>query len=179
MIKKTLALILLITLIISCSNDDEINSIPEYSGIYNIQKFNSNKAVDLNNDGVSSENLMIETDNYFSKKNNYDLEILPNQDNNEKIIVFEMPHRNPDFVNSDNSNEIDQKFHEISFSTFYNNSEKITLELVDFEQAGRIKNFKIIDNKTVQLNLEKEYYNFESNSWEQLSIEVEYKKIHP
>jgi len=44
---------------LSCSDDERINPYEQYYGDYEITNFKSNTAVDLNDDGVTSTNLLV------------------------------------------------------------------------------------------------------------------------
>ncbi|WP_417884914.1 hypothetical protein [Zunongwangia sp.] len=180
MIKK-IALSIFVIFVISCStSDQEDKSIPLYSGRYKITSFESSKAVDLNNDGTSNMDLSKETAFFFTNSI-YEIEIRPmiDQDNYAKLISFSFPEASLSFYDSERT-DYNLDYIDASFGTSYEEVDgHVVLEQNEFDPFGAIENFEL-DNHTetqIHLTLYKDYYNFESDSWEELKIEVGYKKI--
>lgn len=180
MIKK-LALSIFVIFVISCStSEQEDKSIPSYSGHYKITSFESSKAVDLDNDGTSNTDLSKETGLFFTNSI-YEIEIRPmiDQENYAKLISFSFPEASLNFYDTERT-DYNLNYIDASFGTSYEEVDgHLILEQNDFDPFGTIESFEL-DHHTedqIHLTLHKDYYNFESGSWEELKIEAYYKKI--
>ncbi|MFC6861503.1 hypothetical protein [Zunongwangia atlantica] len=180
MIKK-FALSIFVIFVISCStSEQEDNSIPSYTGYYKITSFESSKAVDLDNDGTSNTDLSKET-GFFFPNSIYEIEIRPmiDQQNYAKLISFSFPEASLNFYDAEKT-DYNLDYIDASFGTSYKELDgHLVLKQNDFDPFGTIENFELDNNKEdqIHLTLYKDYYNFESDSWEELKIEADYKKI--
>lgn len=171
----------------SCINDDPTDDLyKQYSGNYKIVSFKSNVAVDLNKDNIASKELTEEIDSFDLN----DLEIRPKeyQSNPAKLISFFFPKTWITFQYP-SSPEGSVEFIGYGFSTTYqyaNNS--FSLEDKSYIEESYIDNIKsdknviinsdlnIIDSNHLSLSMSKEYYDFNSNDWIMLDIEVVYER---
>ncbi|WP_156109116.1 hypothetical protein [Polaribacter sp. Hel1_85] len=181
--KKKLFNPILITLftfmLFSCESDDNINNEVElYTGRYKIISFKSNTEVDLNNDNISSEELTNEINSFDLN----DLEIKPN------LISFFFPKTWISFQYP-SSPEGSIEFIGYGFGTnfeyednLFSLKEKSYIEESYIDNVESNKNVTIncnlivIDDNHIKTSISKEYYDFNSNNWVLLNIDVIYEK---
>ena len=180
-------MILLTLMFLSCSNDDSIDEVyKQYTGNYKIISFKSNVAVDLNDDNIASKELTEEINSFDLN----DLEIRPHeyQSNPVKSISFFFPKTWITFQYP-NAPEGSVEFIGYGFLTTYeyvNNS--FSLKDNSYIEESYIDNIKsdknvainsdlnVIDRNHLNISISKEYYDFNSNDWIMLDIEVIYEK---
>jgi len=173
-------IILLALIFFSCSNHDStLNNDSElYTGTYKIVSFKSNAEVDLNNDNISSEELTSEINTFDFN----DLEI------RSDLISFFFPKTWISFQFSSSPEGIIE-FLDYGFGTTYqyeNNSfslkeknyvEESYIDNIESNKNVRISsNLIVIDSNHLKTSISKEYYDFNSNDWIMLDIEVIYEK---
>jgi len=169
----------------ACSNDTDTEKIPSIAGFYSMATMTADTAVDLDNNGVASANLMEEVPYYFDSAQ-YDLQITPtvytDQPNNRLISVY-LPNTNLSFDYPGEPNGY-SSFSRSGFSNGYSydeQSQQITIlraELNDAYEAefGRLESLSIYgENKLVGI-ITKNYYDYVSASWKVLTITCLYIK---
>lgn len=191
MIKKKLITPLLITVLsltfFSCDKDEiQDNEYEQYVGNYKIISFKSNTAVDLNKDNNVSKELVNEIDSFELN----DLEIRPNeyQTSSAKLISFSFPKT---WITFDYPSEPEGsvEFIGYGFSTIYEYiNSSFSLKQNSYTEESYIDNIEsnknvtitsplnVIDNNHLKMSIAKEYYDFNSNDWVMLDIEVLYEK---
>ena len=172
-----ITLIIFSTLFTSCENESlEIESSIEYDGFYEIESMTSNQNVDLNNDSVNSQNLLEEIPNYFDN-NSFDIEIrkLEKTDPFELLLAIYLPEPNE---------LIDQPF-----STIYYNRKAYFERINPFDNQMLLNNefeinntltlfeLSVMENDRISARLNQRFYDFQTNSWRNLDIEIKYKKL--
>ncbi len=187
---KLINLLLLIFLLASCTKGNESaienQELKKYTGFYEIVSFKSDIAVDLNNDGVSSEELLGEID-YF---NFQDLEISPRNDTERptKLASFFLP-KTVLTLDCPGNAEGHATFIKYGFVTSYTLEEgriKLTentyleetyLDNVKQERVVTIGNdITLVDAQHLKATVAKEYYDFKDKRWKLLHIDVLYEK---
>jgi hypothetical protein len=184
---KNLSFLFLILIVVACSDDNSPDKqIAQLSGSYAIVSFQSNIEVDLNNDGESSDELMGEINSFGLN----DLEIRPQgqQLNQTQLVSFFFPKT---WITFQYPNEPDGyvEFIDYGFGTQYNlTGETLSLNdrqyieesFIDNVESNRevrlTSDLRIIDANHLGLSLTKEFYDFNSNDWISLNIEIEYEK---
>jgi len=178
--------------VVSCSSDETITTeeFRAYTGNYNIVSFKANESVDLNNDGISSEELMNEIDSfndYFSG----DLYIRPDNNGYDDVqlisftfpktkITFESllhPEGDVSFIGFGNLS-----YYEFDSNTFIlEERQYIEYAYIDNVEDNRTvyleSDLTVKDSNHLELKLRKEYYDFNDAQWKMLDIDVLYEKI--
>ncbi|UZR99604.1 hypothetical protein [Chondrinema litorale] len=178
--KKILRLYLIIFItpfLVNCSNEDVIDN-EQYVGNYKIISFQSNIAVDLNKDGITSEELVNEINTFDFN----DLEIKPN------LLSFFFPKTWITFQYP-SSPEGSIEFIDYGFGTTYqyeknsfslNGKSYVEEAYIDNTQSNKTvminSNLIIIDHNHLKISISKEYYDFNSNQWTLLDIDAIYGK---
>ncbi len=180
-------IILLVLVFTNCDNDDTLNDeYEQYTGNYKIISFKSNIAVDLNNDNITSEELTNEINSFDFN----DLEIRPNdyQSNSTKLISFFFPKTWITFQYPSKP-EGSVEFLDYGFGTTYkyeNNSfslddnnyiEQSYIDNIESNKSVTINSdLDVVDSTHLKISISKEYYDFITNNWIMLDIDVVYKK---
>ena len=196
---KRILLIILPFTIISCDpNNTEEKQLNDFVGYYKITSINSETAIDLNNDGIKSKNILEEisspyttpsglAENFYNANSpdNY-AEIRPTkqQNNNAQLISFNFPeqiitYRNDDLtLNQPFLMEYSSSMNNMSYE-FTNKSEVIIMDNNKEwnSQFGEIKNLTKIDKKTFQINLDKRMFDLSTKKWTVLQLNATYQKI--
>lgn len=173
--------------LLSCSNDEPLdNQLEQYAGNYQIVSFESNVAVDLNNDGNASEELLDEISSFGRN----DLEIRPAvaQTNQAKLLSFFFPKTWITFQYP-SSPEGSVEFLDYGFATHYEfDGSTFLLEDKRYIEASNIDNIEtnrtvtitselqVINSDHLSMSIAKEYYDFSSGEWVLLNIAVTYEK---
>ena len=115
---------------------------------------------------------------YYFENTLYDLEIRPHSytESDAKLIIFSIPHQVLffDYPNDPNSS-IDYCKKGFGTSYEFSNNE------IQLEKFGNdfisINSVEILSNDNIKTNIEKEYFDAETENWIKLSIEIIYQKI--
>ncbi|MNK22262.1 hypothetical protein D3C87_405360 [compost metagenome] len=174
------------------SNEDNGNSTPgkgggnssSISGSYNIISMISDVAVDLNNDGVSSNDLLMETDPEFFNTSIPDLEIKSTIYNNALVPLmnFYLPQPNVT-INTPNrpGSVIYSRTGLGYFYDFNNQTQTITIdksnESPTISSLGRMENVRVTGKNKLEAVFSKYYYDFAVSRWRLLTITCVYTKI--
>ncbi|MGB5980634.1 MAG: hypothetical protein WBG46_00685 [Nonlabens sp.] len=181
-------LVISVLLFLGCSDDEDINPYEQYYGIYEITRFESNIAVDLNDDGVNSTNLF---DEILQISSSYDLRIKEAQYTDDDIFVdMSFPKTNISFDNPFNPQgtvSFTDYGAGIGFANFNNGAfffetdQYIENAYTDNEPDDRIVYFLtglvINEDETFSITLNKPFYDFAMGRWIYLEIEVLYERI--
>ena len=172
-----ITLIIFSTLFTSCENENlEAESSIEYDGFYEIESMTSNQNVDLNNDSVNSQNLLEEIPNYFDN-NSFDIEIrkLEKIDPFELLLAIYLPEPNE---------LIDQPFSTIYYSrkAYFERINPVDNQMLlnnEFEINNTLTlvELSVMENDRISARLNQRFYDFQTNSWRNLDIEIRYKKL--
>lgn len=185
--KSVIGILITFLMIIGCDDKDPINDeFEQYTGNYKTISFKSNIAVDLNNDKVTSKELINEINSFDFN----DLEIRPheNQLNSTKLISFFFPKTWISFQYP-GSPEGWVEFLDYGFSTTYQfKDNSFSLKENSFVEESYIDNVEsnkevkinsdlaVIDDKHLKISISKEYYDFNTNNWIMLDLEILYEK---
>jgi len=168
----------LLTLAFACSGDDSETAIRyKESTYYKMINFdlieedyyfyhnNRGKAkpIDLNNDGISNTNILLELDHYFSEPRTYDLEI--NKEKGKKtyeaFASFYLP-RQYFILDGDIPPPITVQFEKHGFPLIFKENELIENYYVGREDI--VIKFEKKSDTQYELILEKEFYDFATSS---------------
>ncbi len=185
-------LLLLCLIILSCDSDDNesINDpgIENIVGFYTIQSFESDLAVDLNGDGISSTDLKSEINDFFY----YDLEIRPNIEGQTRVqlISFILPATNLRFQNPSYPNGYTSFTSNVYLSMYKLVDNQILLESNSFnaydyvDGENRITTLKVdsfievLGNNSLAISMTEDYYDYSTAQWQSLNIDVVYEKLN-
>jgi len=184
-------LLILVLIFTSCRSDDpssEDQLLAKYTGHYKITSFKSDVAVDLNDDQVSSQELLNEINGFDFQ----DLEIRPHQDtdNSTKFISLFLPATELTFQFPGHPQGF-PRFLRYGFGTKYTfEGGKIKLEentyieksRIDDEEHNRVvtlsEDIIFIDANHLRTSVTKEYYDFKEKCWKLLNIEIIFEKVY-
>jgi hypothetical protein len=183
---KKVFLLIIIFQFISCSNEEIQNSEIDFDGYYKIESISSIKSVDLNNDDISSFNLLEEIPNYFENYS-YDLVIRKLEKTNpfELSFGFYLPVPNE---------YIDKSFGTIDYNRYaffesitpYENvkliNHRLEFKLINHNmETGSvisINELKKMTNNKIYSKFIQKFYDFKNRSWKDLEIEIIYTKVN-
>jgi hypothetical protein len=193
---KTAAFITLasVSLLTGCSADKNDSPETPISGYYKIVSIESSTEVDMNNDGIRSDDLYQEIssphktpDNQeipfydFESQGNY-MEVRPldYHTNNVKLISLNVPEQSMDELTW---GEFYLRFY---FHAFTNYSYKLNdrsgnIELIknniEFIENGSLNNFELQTDGTLKLEMTKELFDFADSKWIQADVTIIYEKV--
>ncbi|MFP9118556.1 hypothetical protein ACLI08_12265 [Flavobacterium sp. RNTU_13] len=164
----------------SCSEDNKDDDSLPFSGRYKFTSMTSDVAADLDNNGVTSTDLMTEIPEYFT---NYrtDLVVL---DGFIKMASFSLPHCNVYFE----SPGIPQGYTIFTASGMsaqfkYNPRTKgidlvmpENLNLSDYEEFGMPLKLEYINDSSLKATFYKRYYDYSTAGWKWLTVTAAYYK---
>jgi hypothetical protein len=148
----------------------------------------SNVAVDINDDGYASNDMMDEMSDFFelSYKHYYDLEIKYNQyaGSSAKLIDFRLPHMNMYFEypsTPQGFNTYTNSGPHYLFEYDYKNK-VIHLDVPEIsnqsgEDFGRAEQVDIVNDDTINATVKKKYYDFHTAKWVELMLDIKYYKV--
>ena len=183
---------------ISCDSEKEENIENDFKGYYKITSITSETEIDLNNDAITSFDILEEISsphttlngvfpNFYNSENidNY-LEVRPTnvQTNNAQLIDFNFPEQYISYMNDDltlNSPillEYGSSMHFFSYEFTNGNEIKIIDANRDWNSKyGEIKSLTRIDKSNFVLYLDKNMFDFSSKQWKSLKLTAKYSKI--
>ncbi len=183
-------LILMFTLLLGNCSENEIidDTLKQYTGHYSVVSYKSNTAIDINNNGILTNELVDQIPAFGFN----DLEIRPHeyQTNKSKLISFTFPKTNITFDYDHNPEGFVTGFVKYGYGTFFkfeNNSfllekksytENLYIDNVRSDKEVFItSDLEIIDKNHLKISISKEYYDFSSTSWKRLEIDVIYERF--
>lgn len=190
---KKIAILLVFMLMYSCSN--ETNDLPrDIGGYYKIVSIKSDKPLDLNNDGIVSNDFYTEisgphtTSNGdkisfydFESSQNY-MEIRPTdvQTNKAQLIDFRFPHQYIDYLS--NGDVFLSEYSRIFRKYYYKfNGDEIELfnDYADeIQEIGTVLELKSKETNTFLANISKKIFDFKTKKWFSVNLQVEYLKVN-
>ena len=187
--KTYLGIGLLVALLSACTtNDDNSEPTLPIAGYYKVRFMTSDVAVDINDDGHASNNMMDEMSDFFelSYRESYDLEIKNNQhaESSAKLIDFRLPHMNMYFEYP----SVPQGFNTYTnsgpvylFEYDYKNS-AINLKVPESgnqsgEDFGRAEHVDVVNSDNINATVKKKYYDFRTAQWLELTLNIKYYKV--
>lgn len=185
---KVCKILFLSLLVMACDSDDQATDVRyrQYTGNYKIVSFKSDIAVDLDHDGIASNELMDEIGTFDSR---YDLKIRPNDNESSKIRLLDFSFPKTYLRFSPTFPEGRVSFLGYGFTTRYQfENSSFKLEDTSYVEHAYINNveadktvylnshLKILDPTHLTLTINKKFYDFSINEWIMLEIEVVYEK---
>lgn len=182
-------LFFLLLIVLGCEDDDlnDDQEFRKYTGDYIIVSFKSDVAVDLNKDDIASYELTNEINTFGYD----DLRIRPNgnESGDKKLLNFLFPKTFITFK-SPGQPEGRVEFLDYGFGTFYQFKDNIFKlkdtsyvegAYIDNVEADKVvnldRNLMVVDPDHLKFTIHKEYYDFITDDWIRLNIEVLYKKL--
>jgi hypothetical protein len=186
-------IIFILIAFIGCSKKETVSFETKISGQYKVISIVSTTSVDLNNDGVRSDNLMFEIMSPHNTINgqplsffNFDsypkfMEVRPLKTtaNNVKLIAFNFPEQEIGIANG------------ISYLMWYNrsfiaykyeiDSRNNNISLIKIESGlienGKVNKLELLANGNMKLALTKTFFDFKDQLWKEIEVVAIYKKI--
>lgn len=183
----------------SCSNDQEQNvKVADFEGYYEIVSMNSEQLVDLNNDGIQSQNLYMEIKNpyYLNEKENpisfYNFnqyssyaEVRPTSlhSTDTQLILLKLPYQNIQYAYSDGvrnipylmmySQDCGSYLYEFTFN------DEISLQNITPEarRMGEVVRLKRMNKSEFSVELIAQLFDFKCKEWIATSTVVVYRKV--
>ncbi|WP_207434047.1 hypothetical protein [Sabulibacter ruber] len=172
----------------SCSDDDAEDQIPSIAGFYQFVSIESATAVDLNQDGVASTNLLAEIEDYNFSYPEANLELRPTKYNNThyKLIDIFFPH--PNLVLDITTGQEVMMYTKNALNgtgyTYNYNERTSAVEIIrsanhqETEQEwGRLNSLTVVRSNQLEANISKKYYDFQTQNWVTLNITAVYEKV--
>lgn len=189
--KTTLAIIFAIAVLFACSGDkDSIET--RISGYYRIVSFTADTNVDMNRDGVKTDDLLKEIgglhhtidDQYVSF---YDFESISSymearpidyQNNESKLISFNIPDQ---YIEEISSGEFYLSMYLPTLSNYSYNLDDTSsdIELINnnVDENGRATHLQIQNDGSLKLELTKKVFDFVDADWVEVHATVIFKKV--
>ncbi|HQZ26102.1 MAG TPA: hypothetical protein PLD18_12455 [Flavobacterium sp.] len=197
--KKIIFLIITICFF-SCSSDsNESKILNDFKGNYQVTDIETDIEFDLNNDGITSKNMLLEItsphttpngiipDFHFKPENSWNLvEASPYIDsqNQAQLVSFNFPEQDLAFLNEDpNKPVLLFSGYSGKFNTYgYAFASQNEINLIDYNseytaQFGKIDKLVRIDKMSFKLYLTKKIYDFKAKQWKNANVIATYKKI--
>jgi len=176
--KKVLILIITIVIFISCSNNESeiITEKTDFSGLYKIENIISTENVDLNDDNISSTDLMNEIPNYFENAD-YDLIIrnLGKTDPYELLLSIYLPVPNEFIAEDFGLIDYNRYSSFIRINPFSKN--KLINEGMEISNSTILNEMVVLDNSIIESKSTQVFYDFSTNIWRNLEIKIRYLKL--
>lgn len=154
------------------------------SGSYNLISMLADVEVDLNNDGILSNDLLIETDPEFFNTSIPDLEIKSTFYNNTLVPLMNFYLPQPNVTINTPSKPGGVKYTRTGLGYFYNfnnQTQTITIdksnETPTVSSLGRMENVRVSGKNKLEAVFSKYYYDFAISNWRLLTITCIYSKI--
>jgi|GEM_PF-5881311 len=174
---------LVFTGLISCSKEDSAeDNASELAGEYALVSMTSDIAVDLNNDGIASTNLLDELGPGVLNTGSPGLEIKPVLLDNElvQVMSFFLPHPKVDFNLPEPAVEYSIKGIGYQYE-FNKQTNKITIDNGDdpigtVTATGNLVNIEVAGEGALDAVIIKYYYDFATDTWILLTISCGYEQ---
>jgi len=185
---------LLTLLLLSACKPEEYKK-PSVTGYYRMESLVTNREVDLNNDGITSSNVMEEVSQSFylvqynfSSRASY-LEIRPTRLNDTRIqhMYVPFPHPRLKLEDTDSPNGrvayLRNDLNGIGYDYSYDERSKIirldrsNVDANNEEVMGQLIDIKVIEKDPLELLVSKNYYDFSTASWVRLQLTARYTKV--
>ena len=200
MIRKSFCVLACSMLMFSCSSDNSqeetaVDYNPDFVGYYKITSIKSDKAVDMNNDGVQSKDIYSEislpyvlnkTDKPVSyyKFDQYICYAEVGLANNKKLneIILHLPYQEIDYIGkSDNTFPILSFYNQdTSFYSFvFIDAKGLKIQPIFSDTSSKVKATKIrlINDNSFTVNADATLFDFKTEQWITAQIEVVYDKV--
>ena len=183
----------LLLVFLSCSTDDSDGFVDALSGYYKIVSVTSDTPLDLNNDGFSSHDFYAEISGLHTTTNGdkfqfYDFESIQNymeirptelQNNKAQLIDFKFPHQYIGYM-SDNTpflHEYLRSFINYSYKIVDNQVQLSNGYLDEVEGIGEVTSLHVLDENYLKATMIKNIFDFQTNQWVKVQLDVTYLKI--
>ncbi len=196
---KKLLLLAVLMLYISCTTGDNNAIVNDFKGYYKISSIVSETAIDLNNDGIKSADILLElssphvtlngvfTDfyNVSNPKNFAEIRPTEGQTNPTQFISFNFPEQSISYLNDDLSLNTPILMHyttSMNVSLFYKINNQNGIEIIDNDtewnsQFGVINSLQRMDKSNFEVDLDKRMFDFASKQWLVLKVKANYQKV--
>ena len=193
-----LGLISLTLIIFSCSKNEDETYINDFSGFYKIQSISSSVLIDINNDGLQTNDYLQEVKSNYTSYNGeiinygYNNELrhnfaearpTPNQSNHANLLDISFPAQRIDSIYQGNNNyvKMNMEYRKLSTSFIYKiSNNNIAIESDPFHQFEyyNIDNFKInrLNKNEFEIKFDLPIYDFHENDWIITNLTAKYIK---
>lgn len=192
-------IMLMSIVVISCSNNDDQIQINDFKGFYKIKTISSSLPIDLNNDGLKSNDYLQEIkSNYISYNGEiinygYNNELVHNfaeakptefQSNDTKFLDIRFPYQRIDSIYQGNNSyvKMNMEYRKINSGFIYkleNNNIEIASDPFNQFEFYNINNFQIsrINEKEFEVSFNFKVYDFTENEWIETNLLGRYEKV--
>lgn len=196
---KKLLLLSVLVLCISCDTENDNAPVNDFKGYYKITSIVSKTAIDLNNDGIQSTNILQELSsphttlngvfsdfyNVSNPKNFAEVRPTEGQMNPTQFISFNFPEQSISYLNDDLALNIPILMHyttSMNVSLFYKINNQNGIEIIDNDtewnaQFGVINSLQRMDKTNFEVDLDKKMFDFASKQWLVLKVKANYQKV--
>ncbi|CAH8283665.1 hypothetical protein EV196_102526 [Mariniflexile fucanivorans] len=193
-------LIILSFIVVSCSNNAEQTNTNDFAGYYKINSISSSLQIDLNNDGLKSNDYLQEIkSNYISYDNEiinygYDNELTHNfaearptkyQSNNAQFLDIQFPIQRIDSIYQGNDRfvKINMEYEKMYTGFIYKlTNDNIVIESDPFShfEFYDINNFVInrLNNIEFEVIFDFKVYDFTENDWIETTLKARFEKVN-
>jgi hypothetical protein len=168
---------------------------PEIAGYYQMESLQTDLAVDLDNDGISSMDAMAQISqvNFISQYNfkapNTYMEIRPTENQTVYLQHLYVPFPHPritfEYTNSPNGrvSYLSNGLNAFGYGYRYDRKTKAIhldrsqVQECNEKQWGKLVDIKVLDQDRLQLLVSKDYYDFSQAGWIRLQLTAVYRKV--
>ncbi|RZL34748.1 MAG: hypothetical protein EOP00_31055 [Pedobacter sp.] len=193
-----LGLLGLTAILFSCSKNEDETNVNDFGGYYKIQSISSSLSVDINNDGLKTNDYLQEVKSNYTSYNGeiinygYDNELrhnfaearpTENQFNNTNFLDIRFPAQRIDSIYQGNDNyvKMNMEYRKLSTSFIYkisNNNIEIESDPFDQFEYYAITNFEInrLNKNEFEIKFDLPIYDFHENDWITTRLTARYIK---
>lgn len=194
-----IGLFVLTILTLSCSNNEYEIGLDDFSGVYKIQSINSSLTIDINNDGIKSNDYLQEIkSNYISYNGElinygYNNELKHNfaearptkfQSNSTKFLDIKFPIQRIDSIYQGNNNFVTMTMEYVKMNTAFiyeltNKNIKIASDPLNHFEYYNINNFAVnrLNKDEFEIQFNFKIYDFSEKDWIETNLKTRYLKV--
>jgi len=193
---KTVQLLILTFagLLFGCQHDKSDSYETRISGYYKIVSMESTVEVDMNNDGIRSDDLYSEISSPYHPNDDdpvsfYDFEASPNfmevrplhyQTNNAKLIALNIPDQRIEEVTAGDF-FLSEYLHSFYAYRYELSEQSGKIELIshntDFIENGTLHDFELQADGSLVLNITKDIFDFVDSKWVTTNLTITYHRV--
>lgn len=191
---KLLTLFIALAFLFGCKKESIPAVQTSFPGYYKVTKMTSAAEVDLNNDGLKTNNIYLEISAPFTLLNGqqvsfYDFEspanylevrAPPTQINKTPQMAFNFPHQHIDSLSNHTPYLLwyTNEFLGYTYEFTGSNTVQVTSNNPDYtNMIGVISGLQIKENGDVIVSLQKQVFDFADGAWVNIDITTEYTKV--
>lgn len=191
---KNIFFLLLILLVLSCDSRNDALGVNDFGGYYEITWISSTKAVDLNNDGLESTNILAELENsklianeevhsFYNPALHYaEIRPLYYHTNNAQLISFGYPYQVIGYIDEEKTKpyliSYKKEFLNFSYEFITNDNIQVIDNAPDYHSPmGKIHSLTRLDASSFILEMAICLFDFKEKDWVETNVTVTYSKV--